>query len=152
SDPRCPGEGPADRAVRTGPEVPGPVGPAQRTKRKTDMLNFKSSLTALGAASLLGLSSLVVAAPASAQSLADVLKKVQADSNEMTAENQQRLKEFQQDKNAQAAKMSEAQAALNAAEGRGKALGAEFDANEATLADLEGQVTAQAGDFQELLG
>ena len=116
------------------------------------MLNFKSSLKALGAASLLGLSSLVVAAPASAQSLADVLKRVQADSNEMTAENQQRLKEFQQDKNAQASKMSEAQGALASAEARGRALGNEFDANEATLADLESQVTAQAGDFQELLG
>ncbi len=116
------------------------------------MLNFKSSLKALGAASLLGLSAMTLAAPASAQSLADVLKRVQADSNEMTAENQQRLKEFQQDKNAQAAKMADAQAALNAAESRGRALGTEFDANEATLADLEGQVTAQAGDFQELLG
>jgi biopolymer transport protein ExbB len=68
------------------------------------MLNFKSSLKALGAASLLGLSAMTFAAPASAQSLADVLKRVQADSNEMTAENQQRLREFQQDKNAQEAK------------------------------------------------
>lgn len=116
------------------------------------MLNFKSSLKALGAASLLGLSAFTMAAPASAQSLADVLKKVQADSNEMIAENQQRLKEFQTDKNAQASKMAAAQAALNAAEGRGRTLGNEFDANEATLADLEAQVTAQAGDFQELLG
>jgi len=116
------------------------------------MLKFKSSLKALGAASLLGLSAFTMAAPASAQSLADVLKKVQADSNEMTAENQQRLKEFQTDKNAQASKMAAAQAALNAAEGRGRTLGNEFDANEATLGDLEAQVTAQAGDFQELLG
>lgn len=116
------------------------------------MLNFKSSLKALGAASLLGLSTFIVAAPASAQSLADVVKRIQADSNEMSAENQQRLKEFQQDKNAQAAKMSEAQSALASAEARGRALGDEFDANEAKLADLEGQVTAQAGDFQELLG
>lgn len=116
------------------------------------MLNFKSSLKALGAASLLGLSAFIVAAPASAQSLADVLKKVQADSNEMSAENQQRLREFQQDKNAQEAKMTDARNALAAAEGKGRALGAEFDANEATLGDLEAQVTAQAGDFQELLG
>ena len=116
------------------------------------MLNFKSSLKALGAASLLGLSSLIVTAPASAQSLNDVLKRIQADSNEMSAENQQRLREFQQDTNAQSAKMSEARSALASAEGRGRALGAEFDANEATLADLESQVTAQAGDFQELLG
>ncbi|MEZ5945796.1 MAG: hypothetical protein R3C04_02895 [Hyphomonas sp.] len=116
------------------------------------MLTFKSSLKALGAASLLGLGSFLVAAPASAQSLADVVKRIQADSNEMSAENQQRLREFQQDKAAQAAKMADARAALNAAEGKGRALGAEFDANEATLGDLEAQVSAQAGDFQELLG
>ena len=41
------------------------------------MLNFKSSLKALGAASLLGLSAMTMAAPASAQSLADVLKRRQ---------------------------------------------------------------------------
>ena len=116
------------------------------------MLNFKSSLKALGAASLLGLGSLMVAAPASAQSLADITKRIQADSNEMSAENQQRLREFQQDKNAQEAKMAEARQALASAEARGRTLGAEFDANEATLADLEAQVTEQAGDFQELLG
>ena len=37
------------------------------------MLNFKSSLKALGAASLLGLSAMTIAAPASAQSLAVVV-------------------------------------------------------------------------------
>ncbi|HPE48791.1 MAG TPA: MotA/TolQ/ExbB proton channel family protein [Hyphomonas sp.] len=116
------------------------------------MLTFKSSLKALGAASLLGLSSFIASAPASAQSLADVVKLIQKDSNELSAENTQRLKEFQQDKAAQEAKMSDAKNALAAAEGRGRALGDEFDANEAKLGDLEGQVNAQAGDFQELLG
>ncbi|MCA8902631.1 MAG: MotA/TolQ/ExbB proton channel family protein [Hyphomonas sp.] len=116
------------------------------------MLKFKSSLKALGAASLLGLSSFAIAAPASAQSLADVMNRIRADSNQMSSEDQARLREFQADKTAQENKMAEARAALNAAEGRGRALGNEFDANEATLGDLEAQVTAQAGDFQELLG
>lgn len=118
------------------------------------MLNFKSSLKALGAATLLGLSSIAVSAPATAQSftLRDVLAKVNKDSNEMSAEDQQRLREFQADKAAQEAKMTSARAALNAAEGRGRALGNQFDANEAILADLEAQVSEQAGDFQELLG
>ena len=48
--------------------------------------------------------------------------------------------------------MADARGALAAAESRGRALSAQFDANEATLADLEAQVSEQAGDFQELLG
>ncbi len=116
------------------------------------MLNFKSSLKTLGAATLLGLSSLAVSAPATAQSLQDVLNRVRADSNQMSAEDQQRLREFQQDTAAQEAAMATARQALAAAEGRGRALSAQFDANEAVLADLEDQVSQQAGDFQELLG
>ncbi|KCZ53265.1 hypothetical protein HY29_17255 [Hyphomonas beringensis] len=116
------------------------------------MMNFKSSLKALGAATLLGLSSFAVSAPATAQSLQDVLAKVKQDSSQMTAEDQQRLREFQSDAAAQEAKMADARGALNAAEARGRALSAQFDANEATLADLESQVSEQAGDFQELLG
>ena len=116
------------------------------------MLNFKSSLKVLGAASLLGLSSLAVSAPASAQSLQDVLNRIRADSNQMSAEDQQRLKDFQAATADQEREMSSARAALAAAEGRGRALSAQFDANEAILADLEAQVSEQAGDFQELLG
>ena len=44
------------------------------------MLKFNSSLKALGAATLLGLGSIAVSAPASAQSLQDVLAKVRQDS------------------------------------------------------------------------
>ena len=116
------------------------------------MLKFNSSLKALGAATLLGLGSIAVSAPATAQSLQDVLAKVRQDSNQMSAEDQQRLREFQADTAAQSQKMSDARGALAAAEARGRALSAQFDANEATLADLEAQVSEQAGDFQELLG
>ena len=116
------------------------------------MLKFNSSLKALGAATLLGLGSIAVSAPASAQSLQDVLAKVRQDSSQMSAEDQQRLREFQADTAAQSQKMADARGALAAAESRGRALSAQFDANEATLADLEAQVSEQAGDFQELLG
>ena len=116
------------------------------------MFKFHSSLKALGAATLLGLGSLAVSAPASAQSLQDVLAKVRQDSNQMSAEDQQRLREFQADKAAQEQKMTTARQALAAAEGRGRALSAKFDANEAVLGELEAQVSEQAGDFQELLG
>ncbi|WP_430404881.1 MotA/TolQ/ExbB proton channel family protein [Hyphomonas sp.] len=117
------------------------------------MLNIKSSLKALGAATLLGLSSVTLAAPADAQAtLKSVLDSIRKDSNEMSAADQARLREFQQDKNAQEARMTEARNALAVVEARGRALGAEFDANEAELGALEAQVSEQAGDFQELLG
>ena len=115
------------------------------------MYKFPSSLKALGAAALLGISSITLAAPANAQ-LSKVLEAIRRDSNQMSAEDQQRLRDFTAQRNQQAAKMTQARQALNAAEGKGNRLSAEFNANEATLADLEAQVTEQAGDFQELLG
>jgi biopolymer transport protein ExbB len=117
------------------------------------MLKFKSSLKTLGAAALIGISSFAIAAPADAQtSLKQVLDAVRRDSSQMSSEDQQRLKDFQSDRAAQSAKMTEARGALGAAEGRANALSAQFDANEATLGELEAQVSEQAGDFQELLG
>lgn len=116
------------------------------------MKTFKSTLKALGAAVLLGSVSLAVAAPASAQSLSDVLAKVRQDANQMSAEDAARLKQFQADTASQAASMATARNALAAAEGKARALSAEFDANEAQLTALEEQVSTLAGDFQEMLG
>lgn len=116
------------------------------------MKTFKSSLKALGAAVLFGSVALVAAAPASAQSLSDVLAKVKQDANQMSAEDQARLKQFQADRASQAASMESARGVLNAAEAKARALSAEFDANEAQLGALEGQVSTLAGDFQEMLG
>jgi biopolymer transport protein ExbB len=116
------------------------------------MKTFKSSLKALGAAVLFGSVSLVTAAPASAQSLSDVLAKVRQDANQMSAEDAARLKQFQADANSQSASMATARNALAAAEGKARALSAEFDANEAQLSALETQVSTLAGDFQEMLG
>jgi biopolymer transport protein ExbB len=116
------------------------------------MKTFKTTLKALGAAVLLGSVSLVAAAPASAQTLSDVLAKVRQDANQMSAEDQARLKQFQADTASQAASMATARNALGAAEGRARALSAEFDANEAALGALEEQVSTLAGDFQEMLG
>jgi biopolymer transport protein ExbB len=116
------------------------------------MKTFKSSLKALGAAVLFGSVALAASAPAAAQSLSDVLAKVRQDANQMSAEDAARLKQFQADKNSQAASMEAARNALAVAEGKARTLSNEFDANEAALGALEAQVTAQAGDFQELLG
>jgi len=119
-------------------------------------MNSKFSFKALGAAALFGLSSLGVAAPALAQdgpsSLSEVLEAVRRDSNEMSAENQQRLREFRQKRDEQAQILSEARSALAAAEARGEQLGQEFDENEARLGELQAQLEQEAGDFSELLG
>lgn len=117
------------------------------------MSRLKSSLKTLGAATLLGLSSFAFTAPAHSQgSLKSVLDAIRRDSSVMNSADQARLEEFKADTAAQAQKMAAARAELNAAEGRGRTLGAEFDANEAVLGDLEAQVSTLAGDFQELLG
>lgn len=116
------------------------------------MSKFKSSLKALGVSVLLASTGVLAAPPAVAQSLSEVLAAVKRDSDQMSAADQARLREFQQDTASQAARMAEGRAALNAAEGRAAALSNEFDANEAQLGALEQQVSEQAGDFQELLG
>ncbi|MFN7178786.1 MotA/TolQ/ExbB proton channel family protein [Hyphomonas sp.] len=116
------------------------------------MKTFKSNLKALGAAVLFGSVSLAVSMPASAQSLSDVLNRVRQDANQMSTEDQARLRQFQQDRASQAASMQEARNVLAAAEGKARALSVEFDANEARLGALEAQVSTLAGDFQELLG
>lgn len=116
------------------------------------MYKFKHSLKALGAAALMGASVFFAAAPANAQSLSDVISAINRDSTQMSAEDRQRLEQFQRDRAEQAASMSEAQGALAAAEARGRALNAEFDANEAALGDLQLQLETEAGDFGELLG
>ncbi len=116
------------------------------------MNTFKSSLKALGAAILLGSVSIALAAPASSQTLSEVLARVKQESGQMSAEDNARLDQFKKDRAGQAASMDSARGALAAAEGRARALSAEFDANEAELSALEAQVSEQAGDFQELLG
>ncbi|MEL6388050.1 MAG: MotA/TolQ/ExbB proton channel family protein [Pseudomonadota bacterium] len=110
------------------------------------------SLKALGTAAVLGLSTLAIAAPVSAQSLSDVLDRVRQDSEELSAENQARLREFQQARQEQANILAGARQELAALEGRGQALSAEFDANEEELGALQAELETQAGDFSELLG
>jgi len=117
------------------------------------MFKNKMSLKALGAAALLSIGSLAIPSAASAQaSFRDVLNNLQRDSQAMSAENQQRVARFQSERDQQAAIMAEAQGELNAAEARGRALSAQFDANAARIGELQDELSVQAGDFGELLG
>ncbi|MEM5517093.1 MotA/TolQ/ExbB proton channel family protein [Henriciella sp. AS95] len=115
---------------------------------------FKKSLQALGATALVMGSAIAFSAPAVAQdvSLADILRRVQQDSQQMSAEDQRRLQEFKADRDEQARLMGEARGQLNAAEARGRTLSAEFDENERQLTELSAELETQAGDFGELLG
>lgn len=118
------------------------------------MYKFKTTFKAMGAAALLSLGALSMSAPAMAQttSLNDILSRVRANSQQLTAENQARVREFQQKRDEQASIMAAARGELNAAEARGRALSAQFDANEAALSELQTQLETEAGDFGELLG
>ena len=114
-------------------------------------MKTRFSLKALGAAALLGLSTIAMTAPANAQ-LSEVLDAVRRDNSALSAENQQRLNQFENARDEQAALLADARRELANAEARGSALSAEFDANEATLDELQAQLDEQAGDFSELLG
>ncbi len=118
------------------------------------MFKFKSNIKALGAAALLSIGVFATAAPAASQevSLNEILNRIRQDSSQLSAENQARLREFQEKRDEQAAIMAAARQELVAAEARGRTLSAQFDANETTLGELQTQLETEAGDFGELLG
>lgn len=117
------------------------------------MMNTKTSFKALAAAALFGAGAVVTAVPAFAQtSLSDVLSAVRRDSNALTTENEQRLREFRQATAEQESSMSSLRNELAAAEGRGQALANEFAANETQIGTLQAELEEQAGDFGQLLG
>lgn len=112
----------------------------------------KPSFKAFAAAACFGATSLIATVPASAQSLQDVLNAVRQDSNQISRENEQRLREFRQATAEQEQSMASLRAELRQAEARGQALQREFDANELELSALQTQLETEAGDFGLLLG
>ena len=79
------------------------------------MIKNKLSVKALAAAALFGAGTLITSLPATAQvsSLSDVLAAVRRDSSELSQENQQRLRQFQQATAEQEASMASLRAELN---------------------------------------
>lgn len=117
------------------------------------MKPFTKSLKTIGIAVAFAATSMAASLPALAQtSLSDILARVQQDSEELSAENQSRLDQFRRATSEQAAAMTAARGELNAANARGAALGAQFDANQAQINDLDAQLQEQAGDFGQLVG
>lgn len=117
------------------------------------MKPLSKSLKAIGIAAVFAGTSMVASLPAVAQtSLSDILRRVEQDSQQLSAENQQRLEQFRRERDQQAAAMAQARNELAAANARGNALGTQFDANQAQINDLDSQLQEQAGDFGQLVG
>ena len=100
---------------------------------------------------------LLMAVPAPAQqqdvkTLDELLQTVRERSRQTSAENQQRLRNFQSQRNQQAALLQDAKQSLAAQEARSDALKQQFDGNERALEELapllfpEGQSGRQGGN------
>lgn len=117
------------------------------------MFDMKTNLKSLAAAALIGAGTLVTAVPASAQtSLSAVLDAVRRDSNQLTQENEKRLREFRQATAEQEASMASLRAELRAAEAEGTRLQNQFAENQRLIDEKATELEAQAGDFGQLLG
>jgi len=108
----------------------------------------KTTAAAIGAAVLLS------AAPASAQitSISDLLNKVRSDSAKTEAENRDREAKFRQRRDTQAATLNGARGELAALERKARSVQSNFDANQRTIDQLEGELRAAQGDFGEVFG
>lgn len=116
------------------------------------MKTFTKSLKTIGVAAAFAGASMAATLPVAAQSLSDILNRVQQDSQELSTENQQRLRDFQTAASEQEAQMAQAQGELAQANARGNALGAQFDAFQAEINTLDADLQEQAGDFGQLVG
>ncbi len=116
------------------------------------MKPFTKSLKTIGIAAAFAVTSMAASAPAMAQTLSDILARVQQDSQELSAENEQRLNEFRRATTEQENQMAQARSELNAANARGNALGAQFDTYQAEIDTLATELDVQAGDFAQLVG
>ncbi|MEM7328530.1 MAG: MotA/TolQ/ExbB proton channel family protein [Pseudomonadota bacterium] len=117
------------------------------------MKSFTKSLKTIGIAAAFAGASMAASLPAMAQvSLTDILNRVQQDSNEMSQENQARLRDFQTAVNDQERQMAEARGELAQATAVGDRLGAQFDAYQSEIDTLAAELDVQAGDFAQLVG
>ena len=98
---------------------------------------------------------MAVPAPAQQQdvkTLDELLQTVRERSRQTSAENQQRLRNFQSQRNQQAALLQDAKQSLAAQEARSDALKQQFDGNERALEELSETLRIRIGNFGELFG
>jgi len=87
-----------------------------------------------------------------ASSLSELLNRVRQDTREASAENQQRLNEFQGARNQQQALLSQARAELAALERQADQLSAEFEGNQVRIDELADTLRQRQGAFGEVFG
>ena len=115
---------------------------------------MKNTMKMLAAAVSMGvaLTSGVMAQTEPAGSLNELLNRVRSDAREASAENQARLREFQQSTNQQQALLNQARAQLSALENQADQLTAEFEANQVRIDELDAELRQRQGAFGELFG
>lgn len=116
------------------------------------MSKFVEVFKILGVSTALTICAFILAAPTQAQSLEDVLNAIERDSDEMTTEDQQRLRRFQQELSTQKREMTRLKNNLVAVENKIVRLKKEFERNELTIKEVTARIKTEAGDFGELLG
>ncbi|MEL7042126.1 MAG: MotA/TolQ/ExbB proton channel family protein [Pseudomonadota bacterium] len=116
------------------------------------MKPFKTSLKTIGIAVAFAGTSMFATLPMAAQSLSDILNRVQQDSAEMGQDDAARIRDFQTRLDEQESLMQQAQGELATANARGNALSAQFDVYQADIDTLAAELDEQAGDFAQLVG
>ncbi|MEO1643097.1 MAG: biopolymer transporter ExbB, partial [Pseudomonadota bacterium] len=116
------------------------------------MKTVTKSIKAVCAVALLTCTGFSFSAQAQSTSLRDIVNRINQDSNQMSAEDRERVERFQRERNEQSAEMAGAREELRAAQARAAALSREFDANDIRLDTLAAELQEQSGDFGELLG
>jgi len=101
----------------------------------------------------------LLSAPAFAQadrepvsSIQQLLDRVRADARDAQAENQRRLQEFRQNRDQQAALLSQARSRLASLEAQADQLTAQFEENDQRISELDAQLREEQGAFGELFG
>ncbi|MEM6640906.1 MAG: MotA/TolQ/ExbB proton channel family protein [Pseudomonadota bacterium] len=103
------------------------------------------------AAAVLGVS-LGATAPASAQSLNELLQQAKSERARAAERDRQRLNEVRGDRNAQRALVEEVTQKVAAAKARQASLNEQFEANEVALTEAQESLDIQLGDLKELFG
>ena len=87
-----------------------------------------------------------------AVTLDQVLRAIRAERTEVSAENRAREARFVQERNSQRAELARVRAQVAAAERESDRLEGVMEANQATIAELDGELADRQGEFQELFG
>ncbi len=94
----------------------------------------------------------VLAQPEPAQSLSELLTRLQRETRQQSAEARQREQEFQNRADEQARLLAEAEAELEALLAEGQRLEEQFQENDARIIELDAELLEKQGDFGELFG